>query len=486
VPATGSVGVDLPEIRSPLANSADLAFASTFVINMERFGALLFQRGGTPAWELDIHHGAFLRALELTGDWSASWRIASEIPGGAAFAPEVAMLTSMGVLVKTVVANSQTPITEAQASRKIADEIGHSRRRTGLKAPTLLTIYPDLFCQQRCSFCFLTQSDKGDHGITVSTALEPEPWLQLLRQAKELGVAGISLLGGEPTLYRGLPAIIRECQELELSLGITSNGLSVPKEVRELLKESESTMMCFSLESMDPAIHKRHTGVDNRVVLKTMDAFHRDGITFNVNTVGLGQSYEDLCAIADACGSYEARVWFLNLYYAKEMHPRAFPGYSWYGEMDTQLRAYTGSSHPNLQYQMFGCQLYWTQPEERLAQPSSATEYNKAISGCAAGINQLEILPDGTALPCMQMDLETYNCGNVFVSGLEEVWYEAEVLTHLRQKLISDHSACGVCPFAERCRGGCPERQRIAESEKGERVDHMCPHLPDDVTLRLA
>ena len=399
-------------------------------------------------------------------------------PRSSTFAPWVS-------LSKHPSEKSAAPVSSADAAAAIAREMVASQSRLGLKAPTLLTIYPDLYCQQRCDFCFLTQSDKGIHSITRSTALPAQPWQRLLREAKELGVAGISLLGGEPTLYPGLGDIIETCSELGLSLGITSNGLRVPAPIVDLLRESPTTMLCLSLESTSPELHKLHTGVDNRPVIKTMRMLHDEGIDYNVNTIGLGQSYEDLCGIADLCAELGARVWFFNLYYTKELHPRSFPGYEWYGEMDARLREYTSRKRSDLAYQMFGCQLYWSRPPSDLLRPSAATEYNRLIRGCAAGINQLEILPDGTALPCMQMDLETFECGNVFDLGLHQVWSQSPVLNELRKKLVTDHSTCGQCSFVERCRGGCPERQRVTMEAVGESIDHLCPHLPTEVSVRL-
>ena len=95
-------------------------------------------------------------------------------------------------------------------------------------------------------------------------------------------------LGGSTTLYPGLGDIIETCSELGLSLtGITSNGLRVPAPIVDLLRESPTTMLCLSLESTSPELHKLHTGVDNRPVIKTMRMLHDEGIDYNVNTIGL-------------------------------------------------------------------------------------------------------------------------------------------------------------------------------------------------------
>lgn len=445
-------------------------FSRDFIVNIERFGGLLFERGGTPVWELDSRHAGYLKFLEFTGDHDQAIAAARSIHEDPDFFPDCETLTNIGALVHQCDAKALDAKSGLEAAYNfLQEEYAEARTRDNLRAPTTLTLYPDMRCQQSCCFCFLGENKDSKIG-----SRNVDAWLRLIEEAKELGVSSIALLGGEPTLYAGLTDIIRKCRELNINLGITSNGLKVSPKLMDLLSIDQNVLICFSLESMSSELHERYTGIGNEHVIRTIKRFSSAGIPFNVNTVGLGQELCDLEGVADFCADNGAKVWFVNLYYTKGERPPEFPGFSWYAKTDAHLRAYVASQHPRMSYQMFGCQLYWTYPEEQLKKGMTETTYNRLIAGCAAGQNQLEIWPDGEAVPCMQMGRDHFGCGNVFELGLREVWNNAAPLKALRAASGAPNEVCAGCDWFPTCQGGCAERRRQAKASFDVPMDPRC------------
>jgi radical SAM protein with 4Fe4S-binding SPASM domain len=74
---------------------------------------------------------------------------------------------------------------------------------------------------------------------------------------------------------------------------------------------------------------------------------------------------------------------------------------------------------------------------------------NVAVSGCAAGVSGLTILPNGDVSPCRRMPVVI---GNVRRDSLRELWASSPVLTALRNR-EQYTGKCGTCNRWALCRG---------------------------------
>ena len=73
------------------------------------------------------------------------------------------------------------------------------RKNNILSAPTYVEIYPTLTCNERCKFCYVGHALKKE-----MTTMSKEAVDVTLTKLKDLGVFEISILGGEPFLYKHL------------------------------------------------------------------------------------------------------------------------------------------------------------------------------------------------------------------------------------------------------------------------------------------
>jgi radical SAM protein with 4Fe4S-binding SPASM domain len=81
--------------------------------------------------------------------------------------------------------------------------------------------------------------------------------------------------------------------------------------------------------------------------------------------------------------------------------------------------------------------------------PLNGDAGNTAMSGCAAGVSGLTILPNGDVMPCRRLPI---SLGNARRDSLRELWATSPVLEALRDR--SRYAGkCRACPRWAHCRG---------------------------------
>ncbi|CAE6477394.1 hypothetical protein ACGC1H_007619 [Rhizoctonia solani] len=111
-------------------------------------------------------------------------------------------------------------------------------------------------CNLRCRYCM------PEEGVPLSPSgniLTNEEVVRLARIFVRQGINKIRLTGGEPTLRKGLPELIRDLQGLGVQqIGMTSNGIALWKKLPELV-HSGLTHLNLSLDTLDPHKFERMT-----------------------------------------------------------------------------------------------------------------------------------------------------------------------------------------------------------------------------------
>jgi cyclic pyranopterin phosphate synthase len=126
--------------------------------------------------------------------------------------------------------------------------------------------------------------------------LSYEEITRLARIAIDLGVTGIRLTGGEPTVRADLPTLVRMLAELRpgLDLSITTNGLELAR-LAGPLRDAGLTRVNVSLDTLDPERFRRIARRDrHRDVLAGLDAAAAAGFApIKVNAVLMRGFNED-------------------------------------------------------------------------------------------------------------------------------------------------------------------------------------------------
>jgi len=148
-------------------------------------------------------------------------------------------------------------------------------------------------CNLRCVYCMPAE---GMPWLPKGDLLSYEEITRFARICLDLGVRGIRLTGGEPTVRADLPALVRMLESLapDLDLSMTTNGLKLAAMADEL-RRAGLTRVNVSLDTLDP---KRFHLIARRdrfhEVIAGLEAARRAGLSpIKVNVVLMRGFNED-------------------------------------------------------------------------------------------------------------------------------------------------------------------------------------------------
>ena len=148
-------------------------------------------------------------------------------------------------------------------------------------------------CNLRCVYCMPAE---GMPWLPKDDLLTYEELTRFARVCLDLGVTGIRLTGGEPTVRADLPVLVRMLDQLRpgLDLSLTTNGLKLVA-MAEALRDAGLKRVNVSLDTLDP---KRFHQIARRdrfpQVIAGLEAARRVGFTpIKINTVLMRGFNED-------------------------------------------------------------------------------------------------------------------------------------------------------------------------------------------------
>lgn len=109
-------------------------------------------------------------------------------------------------------------------------------------------------CNLTCTHCYAGSGPKGTHGT-----MAPEDWERVITEAAGLGVRVLQVIGGEATLYPGLPRLVRHALGLGLQVTVYSNLTRVTPELWELFA-TPGVRLAVSWYTRSGELHAAITG----------------------------------------------------------------------------------------------------------------------------------------------------------------------------------------------------------------------------------
>jgi cyclic pyranopterin phosphate synthase len=148
-------------------------------------------------------------------------------------------------------------------------------------------------CNLRCVYCMPAE---GMEWLPKDDLLTYEEITRFARVCLQLGVHGIRLTGGEPTVRVDLPKLVEMLHALQpgLDLSLTTNGLKLTA-MADALRDAGLTRVNVSLDTLDPERFRRLARRDRHAqVLEGLAAARRVGFSpIKVNAVLMRGFNED-------------------------------------------------------------------------------------------------------------------------------------------------------------------------------------------------
>jgi pyrroloquinoline quinone biosynthesis protein E len=305
--------------------------------------------------------------------------------------------------------------------------------------------------------------------IGMREELSTEQWLRVLEQAAELGILQAHFSGGEPTLRKDLPELLRHARAHGLYCNLITSGVGVS---RERLQELQ------------------HAGLDH-LQLSIQDS-HSEGAD---RIAGYAGSHQRKLALARWCGELElpltlnAVVHRHNAERVADMIELALELGA--GRLEVAHTQYYGWGLKNraalipTRAQLDAVTAVVEDARLRLRgrltiDYVTPDYYARRPKACMGGWAQrfVNITPEGKVLPCHAAEtIADLHFESVRERSLGEIWRDSEAFRRYRGTGWMPEP-CRGCEHRERDWGGC-RCQALALSGRADTLDPVCEKSPD-------
>jgi MoaA/NifB/PqqE/SkfB family radical SAM enzyme len=164
-------------------------------------------------------------------------------------------------------------------------------------------------CNLRCQHCFPERhAATGDLPLSLLA--------KVLQDGHGCGIAHLSFTGGEPTIHRQFPDILRRVSMAGYTFSFVSNGLTFPQILPLLLQHRQwFAGVTFSLDGARELTHDRLRGAGAyRRVMRAISCCVLKALPFTLNMVLTAQNYGEVAAmvqLAARLGSHGIRFGYL-------------------------------------------------------------------------------------------------------------------------------------------------------------------------------
>jgi radical SAM protein with 4Fe4S-binding SPASM domain len=330
-------------------------------------------------------------------------------------------------------------------------------------------------CYQNCLYCSsfddLTRKNKSEH-LPFSIIKK------VIEQFKKLGGQVLQLSGGEPILHPDIFRIISFAHKNIEDIILYTSGVFPhtydPSTLFPELKEIGLQKVVFNCQGT-LNIHDKLTGTKGafeKLQISIQEA-KKAGFWIGVHYV---PNKQNINCLADV----------VKLLVATEIDEIAFLRLVKQGRA---VRNWNQLEMNEQEYLVFFQNLYElhklykeTQTKFRLGCPFDFIKILYPdwpyMSVCHAGKSSLDIMADGTVLPCPAFkDIEDAYLGNIYSDSLENIWKNHGYLKKIRKLRPEDIEQCNQCEFMESCAGRCIAQRYLAYGNIYDGPDPLCKKL---------
>ena len=261
----------------------------------------------------------------------------------------------------------------------------------------------------------------------------------------DIGIPHIVFTGGEPTLRKDLPNLIKYAQEKGLITGLNTNGRKLADtEYLQTLVDAGLDHVQITFESHIAAIHDEMVcskGAWQETIEGIKNAVNTS-LYLMTNTTMLDNNRESLRDTLSYLGELEVPTVGLNalIYSGSGLEVQS-------GIPENELPDLLEIAKEMTTQQ--GQRLIWYTPTQYCH--FNPVHFELGIKGCSAARYNMCVESNGDVLPC-----QSYyeSLGNLLNDSWESIWNHPLALQIRRRTNLPDE--CRMCDFLAECGGGCP------------------------------
>ncbi|MBB3104540.1 pyrroloquinoline quinone biosynthesis protein PqqE [Azomonas macrocytogenes] len=298
-------------------------------------------------------------------------------------------------------------------------------------------------CPLQCPYCS-NPLDFAAQGGELSTA----EWIDVFRQARELGAAQLGLSGGEPLVRQDLVELIRAARELGYYSNLITSGIGLTEAKVAAFAEAGLDHIQISFQAADEELNNLLAGSGKAYAQKVAmaRAVKAHGYPMVLNFVTHRHNIDRIDRIIELCIELEADYVELATcqFYGWAQLNRAglLPSKA---QLERAERI-TNEYRERLRVQGHPCKLIFVTPDY----------YEERPKACMNGWGSLflDITPDGTALPCHSARQLPIRFPNVREHSIRHIWQESSGFNRFRGYDWMPEP-CRSCDEKEKDFGGC-------------------------------
>ena len=331
-----------------------------------------------------------------------------------------------------------------------------------------------LQCNLACVHCGSRAADVRPEELTTTEALD------LVQQMQQVGIAEVTLIGGEAYLRADWLDIVRSIRAAGMACSITTGGYGISASTAQSMGAAGVQQVSLSIDGTE-ATHDQLRGRSGswRAAFQSAKHLRAAGIPLTFNTQINRLSALELLLIYEDILAAGAQAWQLGFTVPMgraadrpELLLQPFELLDVFPVLnDLALRA----EQDGLRFYPGNNVGYYGPYERRLR---SMQGENAIWDGCQAGINSIGIEADGTIKGCPSLPTHAYTGGNIRQRPLRELLETAEVNLNAAQgtplAVEPLWGFCKTCDYAELCRGGCTWTAHVFFGRRGN--NPYCHH----------
>ena len=334
-----------------------------------------------------------------------------------------------------------------------------------------------LKCNLACSHCGSRAGDARTGELSTDEALD------LVHQMAEVGIAEVTLIGGEAYLRPDFLRIAEEITKLGMVVTMTTGGLGVSPHLVKRMKEAGFKGVSVSVDGLE-ATHDALRGVPGswQACLRAIRAVQAEGLPLSCNTQINRRSWRELPALYETLRDAGMHSWQVQLTVPMGnaadnfdilLQPYELPAvFDLLADLARRCAADGVRMSPGNNVGYYG-------PYEQLLK-GQGVNHPVYYTGCEAGTSTLGIEADGKIKGCPSLPSTPYTGGNIRDTSLAEIMAYSEELQFNYVPRYTEESVahmwgfCGGCEYKMLCRGGCNWTAHVFMGKRGN--NPYCHH----------
>lgn len=299
-------------------------------------------------------------------------------------------------------------------------------------------------CNLRCPHCASTS------GLCRGDELTRDEWRVVFRDLAKIGCHVLSVLGGEFLLRPEWYEICCDARAEGFDLQLITNGLLVDEDTIAKFKSLDPQTVCVSFDGATAETYRAQRGVDGfDRCLKLLHRFQDEGFR-QVNAITTFTSLN----IADF-DTFAALFMDTGIVWQVQMVHRAGQRFDDSLLLSEEQYAYFVDKVTDYLNRCLGRLKLMTMDDFGYFSLNPQLQFTHQFwTGCHAGKEALGIRSNGDVLGCLSLGDEFVEA-NLRKESLVDIWNSEKYFRYFRHKEVLLSGQCRVCPFAEKCQGGC-------------------------------